>query len=420
MKKILVLGYNDTPLQGHALSVYKYFRLKTDTQFLCYVANNKEEGIISYYSANGRGFSKLKYLYYRFNAKRYFLKNKNNKKEDTDEYCFFNSSHYFPTNAQQILAKSCHNPDLIIICWHDYFIAPKTIYDLYQLTKAKIVILMCDPYIVTGGCHYPNDCKRYQVDCKSCPALKDGSVAELLLEEKVKYLKDIPLTLVGTSYDLRRAEVSPFLSNKDRIRWCSIPSIPKVNKSKTEARQELGIQEKDFVIIAGSASLKDKRKGFQYLYDSLQLFNEEVRSNRNVTFLFLGENKGENFSFGDKIKVIRPGFLDTNGLVNAFYASDIFCSTSVDDSGPYMVNYSIACGVPVVSFPVGIAIDLVLHLKTGFLADYKSSESIKDGILAFYNMRDDEYKECSRNCLTLINKFNNEKSWEDQILDSLK
>lgn len=420
MKRILVLGQNDTKNQGHALSVYNNLRLKTDAHFLCYVANNNGDGVISYYSANGSALSKLKYLYYRINSKRYFLKNKKNKMDDTDEYCFFNSSHYFPTNAKQILAKSCHNPDVIIICWHDYFISPKTIYDLYQLTKAKMVILMCDPYIATGGCHYPNDCKRYQVDCKSCPALKNGKVAELLFEEKIKYLKDIPLTLVGTSYDLRRTEVSPFLSNKERIRWSSIPSIPVVNKTKIEARKELGISEKDFVIIAGSASLKDKRKGFQYLYDSLKLFNGHIRSEREVTFLLLGNEQGELFNFGDNIKVVRPGFLNTKGLVSAFYASDLFCSTSVDDTGPYMVSYSVACGVPVVSFPVGIAIDLVLHLKTGFLADYKSCESIKDGILAFYNMRDDEYKECSRNCLTLINKFNNEKSWEDQILDSLK
>lgn len=415
MKKVLILGYKDTPLQGHALSVYKKISPKCEAQLLCYVSLGKEDGVYSFYKAHSNSLDKLKYFYFRVTTKLRFSNNEKKKSINTDEYCFFNTSLFFGKNARQILKKAKFKPDMIIICFHDFFISPKTFYDLYQLTKAQIVVLMCDPNVMTGGCHYPNDCKQYQSYCKSCPALKNSCVVERLFNEKLKYLKEIPITLVGTSFDLNRAEQSPIFNNNKKIKWLTLPPIP-FEKSQQDARRELGLSENDFIILAGSGSLQDKRKGFKYTYEALKSFNGEIKE-KGVTFLLLGKDQGDCIDFGENIKVVRPGFLNTEGLVTAFYASDVFCSSSVDDTGPYMVVYSLACGVPLVSFPVGQAIDVVLHKKTGYMADYKQSESIKEGLTMFYNMSHEEMLQYKNNCKQLCESIRNEKPWYEQILD---
>lgn len=416
MKKVLILGYKDSTLEGHALSIYKKIETKCEAQIICYVAFGEEKDLESFVSAKSKGLARINYLLYRFRSKRIFIKNEKNKKQNTDEYCFFNSSFFFAKNAHQILKKAGSKPDIIIICLHDLFISPKTIYDLYDLTNAQVVVLMVDPYVMTGGCHYPIECKQYLTGCVSCPALIDGKVAKKLYDERVEYLSKTPLTLVGTSYDLDRARGCAFLRDKQMIKWLGMPAIPFV-RTRCEARRLLNIPDDDFVIIAGSGSLKDKRKGFSYLYDALKIFNDNLNENKGVTFLLLGKDGGNELDFGDNIKVLRPGFLDTNGLINAFYASDVFCSTSIDDSGPYMINYSIACGVPVVSFPVGVAVDLVNHCNTGYLADFKDSISIKNGLLLFYNMSNDEWIKYSDNCKQLCDEIKNTEPWYDQLLN---
>lgn len=80
-------------------------------------------------------------------------------------------------------------------------------------------------------------------------------------------------------------------------------------------------------------------------------------------------------------------------------------SPSIDDSGPYMVNYSIACGTPVISFPIGVALDLVIPHQTGYLAKYLDSDDMAKGIIEFYTMSEHKYKMISDNCIRLINQL---------------
>lgn len=71
----------------------------------------------------------------------------------------------------------------------------------------------------------------------------------------------------------------------------------------------------------------------------------------------------KDISIASNVNIIMPGFLSENELFEVYCAADVFMSTTIADSGPMMVNYSIACGTPVVSFPIGVAQDLVMHKK---------------------------------------------------------
>ena len=413
MKKVLVLSYHDHPADGHAMSRYRAIKEKGyDAYFLSLISLPGIKITNSFLDKD----NKYTIWYLGYIIKLIISRLLRKKRLGADEYSFFNYSNFYAKNAAQILKKSISNPDVIIFGWCDFFISPRTTADLYHLTKAKIVIPMVDAHILGGGCHYPCNCNQFKTGCKSCPALQTKSVAKRLYDEKLKYLSDIPFVLAGTSYDLKRAKEVPFLKNKEMLPIVGAPEIPFV-KNKIDARKIFGIAEDEFVILCGAVTLSDKRKGFQYFIDSIDIFSKSILDERKVTLLLPSDN---NFEIGIKhpnISIITPGFLQLEQLFNAYYASDIFISPSIDDSGPYMVNYSIACGTPVISFPIGVALDLVQHKKTGYLANYLDSQDLAKGIYEFYKMSRSELDIIRNNCLSLMEKFKKITPWYFKVLE---
>ena len=96
-------------------------------------------------------------------------------------------------------------------------------------------------------------------------------------------------------------------------------------------------------------------------------------------------------------------------MCNLYSASNVYVSSSIADSGPMMVAYSIACGTPVVSYPIGYAFDCVKHENTGYIAEYASIDDLANGIMYFYKNRDKQaaYR---NNCIEL-NKILTETSF---------
>lgn len=413
-KKVLVLAYNDNTLDGHAFSVYKMYTEKGyEASFLSlYSLYQDDDSLHFFYKTSERGGIRIGYNWFRLRRRFFNLTHRNTAVPGTEkEYCLFNNNNFFAQGAKDILKKCPFIPDIIVLGWVDYFISPKTIYDLYRYTKAQIIIHMADPHIVGGGCHFPCECKQYMTGCHSCPAVTNKKYPEQLYEEKNRYLKDIPLTLVGAPYDLERVKLTPFLKNKEMIPYIGTPVIPFV-KSKEEARKELGIPQDDFVIMFGSAYIKEKRKGFHFLEQGLKKFASLYQGERGVTFLQLGKNVDKTIDLGDKINIVQPGYLDLDGLFTAFYASDVFCNTPIDDSGPYMVNYSVACGTPVLSFPVGIATTLVKLGETGYLAKYQDVDDITNGLLFFYEQTPEERDLYVANCRKLMKYYSTKSIWD--------
>jgi glycosyltransferase involved in cell wall biosynthesis len=100
------------------------------------------------------------------------------------------------------------------------------------------------------------------------------------------------------------------------------------------------------------------------------------------------------------------GFLKNNEeLASAYQASDIFLCPSIEDSGPMMINQSIMCGVPVVSFELGVSLDLVLTGETGYRAKLRDSNDMAEGIFYFLRLADDDYLRVSKNCRDLAMKL---------------
>jgi glycosyltransferase involved in cell wall biosynthesis len=66
-----------------------------------------------------------------------------------------------------------------------------------------------------------------------------------------------------------------------------------------------------------------------------------------------------------------------------------------------MINESIMCGTPVVSFDMGVAADLVHSRKTGYRAELKNSADLARGIRQLLDLPPEEARKMSEACRRL-------------------
>lgn len=80
--------------------------------------------------------------------------------------------------------------------------------------------------------------------------------------------------------------------------------------------------------------------------------------------------------FLDKKKISYNFYSSINNekkLINFYRNSDFFINQSIQDAGPTMVSEFLACGIPVISFDIGMSKDLIKNDFNGYLIKEKSS-----------------------------------------------
>jgi glycosyltransferase involved in cell wall biosynthesis len=66
-----------------------------------------------------------------------------------------------------------------------------------------------------------------------------------------------------------------------------------------------------------------------------------------------------------------------------------------------MVNQSIMSGTPVVSFEMGVSLDLVITGETGHIAKIKDSNDMAQGLFNILKLNSDDYNKLSIRCRKL-------------------
>lgn len=422
--RVLLLGAHDSKMAGHVQNTYDQIKDKTDAVMVT-LYGYYGKASHCFWPLKGKGLSLWeKIVFFKYSKVFYFawvylyslfrLRCLPIVDKKHPEYSFVGFE-FLPYNVNDIIKKCPEGfvPDIIVIYWPSRFISSKMIHDLYQQTKAKIVYSFVDEAPMTGGCHYPMDCKGYLSGCRECPALLHGKkLASEQLKYKEYWLKDVPMHIIGSPYDMRLAKKTNIFINSNAIPGVGLPKV--VITSRKEARNSLNIPENKFVVMIGATSIESVRKGFVYTMESINTVKTRIN---NLLLLVIGKtNTGfkENFP---NVDVLELGFVDTNKMMTAYSASDCFLSTTIADSGPQMVNYSIASGTPVVSFSMGIAQDLVLHKETGYIAKFKDSKDLAEGIYYIYSLDSGSYSKMCDCCIHLINQKASQGGWKKQLLD---
>jgi len=307
-----------------------------------------------------------------------------------------------PISTKKFLQRARFNPDRIIVLFNVGFLSYKNLYELSEITKAPIFLYMMDMAPMTGGCHYAWDCKGYMKQCGSCPALYsniENDQSRKNWEFKKNYVDKTYLSVIaGTEHQFQQLQKSSLFQNKDKYKiLLSIDPQVFMPGDQIDARNYLKLPLDKKIIFFGAGNISSKRKGIKELIAALDILFSKS-DNPTVIHLAIAGGGAEKIINKLKFSYSLLGQLNHKELAKVFQASDLFLCPSIEDSGPMMINQSIMCGTPVVSFDMGVARDLVITGKTGYRAILNNSDDLAKGIYYILNLNRAEYVKTIENC----------------------
>lgn len=401
MKKVLVLSTVDFHYEGHGWSLAEKLKAQGhDVCFLCLEKSFPETENYFFDKYSRKGIENIVRILYN-NIDGLIL----HKIMKADTLHGFQTAGLNSISAKRILRKCPFKPDIIYITWTARFFTPKIVRELYDITGAHIIFSMVDEAILSA-CHFPGNCNGYINGCKNCPGVKClRFLPRRLVRMKEKYWTDMPASIFGSRYDIKICEKVPFLQHMDMTGEVVVPNTAP-SYSKQESRSMLGLPVGDFIIFMGANNILEKRKGFTILIEAVNRLAVSSEGGRQITLLIIGNLKGElPYKVNDYINLVVKSFLPKEEFFKAYYACDVYASPTLADSGPMMVNYAISCGRPVVAFPVGCAMDLVITGETGYMSKYGDPEDFAKGLYTFYNMSASELATYENRCKAHIAAF---------------
>jgi glycosyltransferase involved in cell wall biosynthesis len=322
-------------------------------------------------------------------------------------YCFYNLDERLNTfDFNQYVHKFPFIPDIIVPCWTSDFMNFAMVSCLQKLLKAKVFWWGLDMSPLTGGCHYAWDCTGYTKDCTNCPAVldlkyKDFPALNLKIKKEILAGSDMKF-IAGSEYLVKQAKNSTLFSFQQKIPkvlMCINDSIFN-DKQRSVAKSDMEISPDQKAIFFGLTFVQEKRKGLKYFIDALRKLQKKIElegsfvTSKDIVILMAGNELSMSQFLRDipfKVKIV--GFIHNEKLLaNAYRASDLFVCPSLEDSGPMMINESVMCGTPVVSFNIGVAEDLVVEGISGYKATLYNTDELADGMFNVLNRSSDSHR----------------------------
>ena len=158
----------------------------------------------------------------------------------------------------------------------------------------------------------------------------------------------------------------------------------KPNKDRAGLRRELGLEEKQKIILFVGRLYQ--RKGLDTLFQSI---SKVVQNFKNAKFVISGEgfrqNKEKLLKLAEKLKiensVLFVGYFPDEKLPDLYAASDIFVLPALYENFPFAILEAQATGLPVISTKVGGIPELVTNNKNGLLVEPANSKQLTEEII---------------------------------------
>ncbi len=322
-------------------------------------------------------------------------------------YSYYGNWKSYVETADQINPALPFSPDVIVLHWMPGFVDLEVISQLQQKYNAKIFWYLVDMGPMTGGCHFAWDCDGYQNSCNNCPATAWPfiSLAKSILKRKKSILKKLDIELLSCTSWLSKQLSLSSIFKKNKIHELMIGIDESVYKpislnNRKKIKKSYNIDKNSRIILFGALRAQEERKGLLYLIKALEILSKDIGFDKdNLILVSAGEKVNKKFFSKISIHYKYIGHLSGDSeLVRAYQMADIFVSPSIEDSGPMMINESIMCGTPVVSFNMGVASDLVITNETGYLAKLRDAHDLANGIRELLTLSDKNYQLMKKNC----------------------
>jgi glycosyltransferase involved in cell wall biosynthesis len=294
------------------------------------------------------------------------------------------SSQWFPDQLAHKVAQL--NPDLINLHWAcSGFLQIETLPKL----KQPVVWTLHDMWAFTGGCHYTQECDRYQQSCGNCPQLhsqKSSDLSHQIWQRKAKAWSQngllTRLTIVTPSQWLAHCVRSSSLFRQVRVEVIPNGLDTELYRplDQRAAREILRLpQNKKLILFGALGATSDERKGFQLLQPALQSLRQSSSAS-DIELVIFGASRPEKPpELGFPIHYLGR-LNDDLSLVLVYSAADVFVAPSRQDNLPNTVVEAIACGTPCAAFKVGGMPDILQHEYNGFLAQPFDTADLARGI----------------------------------------
>ena len=261
--------------------------------------------------------------------------------------------------------------DLVLVHWSGGFVRPETVREIAQALGARVALWQVDMAHATGGCHSNLSCQKYQTGCGACPLLSSSDpqdISSVQAARRAQLWKELDVAILAPSgWSARQAKESFTLGGRE-LRTFPIPLDLAVLRpaDMLSARQALGLPVEGRIVLVRALDPGLVYKGFGLFLEALkQLDDQGVALHvavigdrgflpggfRHVTFTELGPQRGD------------------AALARAYQAADFFVSPSTNETGPMMAGEAMACGRPLIAYPIGIAPDLVDQGRNGTLVE---------------------------------------------------
>lgn len=218
--------------------------------------------------------------------------------------------------------------------------------------KKTIFWTLHDLSSFTGGCHYSNGCKKFQIDCSKCPlpkGSKNENISKSFLKIKMKAIKKyLNLEILCPSKWIEQQSTNNSIFKN--FKHLNIPNgFDRKNfkpYKKDYERKILKLPTDKKIILFISESILNKRKDFSYLQQALNMYQNKD----NLSYCAIGSLQQDLelkniISFG-KIE-------DENILALTYSAAYIFVLPSLEDNLPIHLLRSLCVEIRLLDFQLG-------------------------------------------------------------------
>lgn len=251
-----------------------------------------------------------------------------------------------------------------------------------------VVWTMHDMWECTGICHHAYTCARFKEECRVCPFLRFPGRHDLsnrIFKRKQRIYRNTDLHIVTVSNWLaRQVEQSALLKDKEIT---VIPNTLSLSRfritARTEARKQLSLPEDKHILLFGAARIDDPIKGIHILLEALRhLTKKNGFRPEELHLVLFGRIKDPESVFPlIPIPYTYMGWVSAPDKQALLYsAANLTVSASLYETFGQTLIEAQACGCLPVSFGNSGQADIIRHKENGFIAEYRSAESLADGM----------------------------------------
>ncbi len=247
-----------------------------------------------------------------------------------------------------------------------------------------IVWTMHDMWNCTGVCHYSFECERYKDRCHSCPLLETtgDDLSTKIQEKKRKLYEQAHIHFVAVSHWL-----ADCCRQSTAMAGCHLSVIhnafPIHDFDYTRLAGGIeGIPANKKIIVMGARRLDVEVKGFKELIETTHyIARNKPELASKIHLVLYGDLHDKSLLHEIEIPCTYLGTIAATEQLSRLYRhSDIVLSTALYENLPGTLIEGQASGCTPVTFGRGGQADIVEHLKTGYIAEYKDAASVAAGI----------------------------------------